>query len=437
VRRSPIVLILALALGVLTLSGCSRTDEDPLQAAASTISEIADPGQRAAAARAFLAEHPAADPTILGGVASDFLYALSQHRGPEVAIAAADSMTAVGLPDYVRASVEGYLATELLGIGTPDNMARAEAISRRLLDEDIDHPYAYTFLASQWLRALGDENKNVGPWLPLDLALKGSEKAEEGWTEYADMVLGRAYGAVFERVEERGGHQAILAIADSLLALTKSPDGAAHIRRALYDATVEDDPEAAVAIAEAVEASMNRMTGGDVLNSIAYDLAERDLAPGLAVSLAERALELAKSKWDSVYILDTVGWAQHKAGDDPLAAAALNRALDLAGEDPTYGDETLQHLLAVYDTEGDLDGSIELLVRVAARSLDPDAVDALRQKLIARDGNADNLDRLLTENRYAGIEPAPAFALPDRSGEVVALDDLRGRVSLVCFWSYG
>ena len=428
---------LALALGVLTLSGCSRSEEDALQASASAIGEMADAGERAAAARAFLREHAATDPKILGGVASDFLYALSENRGPEIGIAAADSMEAEDLPEYVRASVEGYLATELLGTAASDNVARAEALSHRLLDEDIDHPYAYTFLASAWLRNMGAQSAEVDPWLALDLALKGSEKAEDGWTEYADVVLGRAYTVIFKQIEERRGRAGVPAAADSLLALTESPDGAAHIRRALYDATVDDDPEAAIAIARAVEATMDRMTGGDVLNSIAYDLAERDLAPELAVSLADRALELAATKWDSVYILDTVGWARHKAGDDEEAASALNRALDLGGEDPTYDNETFQHLLAAYDSSGDLDHSIDLLIRVAARSLNPGAVEALRERLVRRDGTAADIDRLLIEGRYAGVEPAPAFALPDRSGRIVSLDELRGRVLLVCFWGYG
>jgi tetratricopeptide (TPR) repeat protein len=193
----------------------------------------------------------------------------------------------------------------------------------------------------------------------------------------------------------------------------------------------------AIAIAEDVESSMADMGDGDVLNAIAYDLADRGLAPALAVSLAERALELTSSRWDSIYVLDTVGWAHHRAGDHRRAASYLTRALDLMGEDPSYGDETVQHLLAVYDASGDPDGSIDLLVRVAARSLDEDAITELGRRLTARDGNADALNRLLEENRYAGIEPAPAFALPARSGGTIALADLGGRISLLCFWSYG
>lgn len=435
--RRLFIMLLALALSALVLSACSRTEPDPVRAEATAISEIADPAEQVAAARTFLGENPTADPEILGQVANDLLNALSEHWGPEAAIATADSMLAEGLPGYVRASVEGHLATELLGTGTQESMARAEEISRGLLAEDLDHPYAYTFLASQWLRSVGSESYDADPWLALDLALKGSEKAEDGWTEYADMILGRAYRTIFNAVEERRGDEAVPAVADSLLVVTESPDGTAHIRAALYNATVEDDPEGAVEIAEGVASTMSEMTGGDVLNSIAYDLAERDLAPGLAVSLAERALELAKGRWDSIYVLDTVGWARHKAGDHERAASSLNRALDLMDEDPTYGDETLMHLLTVYDAVNDLDAAIDLLVRVAARSLDPDAVGELGRKLAARDGNADGLDRLLTENRYAGVELAPAFTLPDRSGEEVALEDLGGRISLLCFWSYG
>jgi tetratricopeptide (TPR) repeat protein len=436
VRRLSI-LLLALVVGAFWLSACSRTEEDPLMAEAQAISQMNDPGELIAAARAFLKENPTADPKILGQVATDLLYALGEHRGNEAAIAAADSMVAEGLPDYVRASVEGFLTSNLLATGTPENLARAEQISRHLIQEDIDHPFGYTYMASAWLRTVESDEHDVDPWLPLDLALKGSEKAEDGWADYADMILGRAYQTVFGVVEERRGADAIPAVADSLLGVTQSADGAAHIRGALYDVTVEDDPEGAVAIAEAIQSDMAEMSGGDVLNSIAYDLAERDLAPGLAVSLAERALELTTGRWDSIYVLDTVGWAHHKAGNHDRAGSYLNQALDLMDEDPTYEDDTLQHLLVVYDAVGNLDGSIDLLVRVAARSLDPGAVEELERRLTARDGNADDLDRLLTENRYAGIEPAPGFTLPERSGDMVALADLGGRISLLCFWSYG
>ncbi len=435
-RRFPVMLV-ALALVTPALFGCSRTGEGPLQTEAQAIGEIADPGELVAAARTFLEENPVADPRILGQVASDFLFAVSQHRGHEVAIGTADSMLARDLPDYVRFTVEGHLAIELLRTETVENVARADGISRRLLREDVAHPYAYAFLASQWTRIVGSESHEADPRLALDLAIKGREKADGNWTAFAGSTLGRAYGTLFDLVEERRGSEVIPAVAESLLAASESADGAAHLRTRLYYMTVEDDPEGAITIAEAVESTMADITGGNVLNSIAYDLADRDLAPGLAVSLAERALELTEGRWDSVYVLDTVGWAHHKAGNHDRAASCLNQALDLMDEDPTYGDETLQHLLAVYDATDNLDGSIELLIGVAARSLDPNAVDELKRKLTARDGNADDLDRLLTENRYAGVEAAPAFALPNRSGETIALADLRGRISLLCFWSYG
>jgi hypothetical protein len=174
VKRS--LLLLALALVALAVSACSRTEEeDPLLAEAQAIGEMSDPAELIPAARSFLVENPSADPKILGQVATDFLFALGQHRGDEAAIAAADSMVAEGLPDYVRASVEGFVTYNLIRAGTPADFARAEDISRRLLREDIDHPFGYAYMASSWLRAVGDEGHDVDPWLPLELALKGSE----------------------------------------------------------------------------------------------------------------------------------------------------------------------------------------------------------------------------------------------------------------------
>ncbi len=46
------------------------------------------------------------------------------------------------------------------------------------------------------------------------------------------------------------------------------------------------------------------------------------------------------------------------------------------------------------------------------------------------------MERLISDLRYAGVEMAPAFDLPERSGGTVSLESLKGDILVVCFWSY-
>jgi tetratricopeptide (TPR) repeat protein len=186
-------------------------------------------------------------------------------------------------------------------------------------------------------------------------------------------------------------------------------------------------------------AELEGLKGSDVLNRIAYDMAERGLAPDVAVALGERAVELASSRFDSMMVLDTAGWAHYAAGDYETAAAYLKSAVDLMDETLTADNETVQHLLTAYKSAGMQNEAIDLLARIAARSVlaDDPARDQLEQMLVERDGNADAMESLIADLRYEGVEVAPPFELPDRSGRMVSLESMRGDILLVCFWSYG
>ena len=105
----------------------------------------------------------------------------------------------------------------------------------------------------------------------------------------------------------------------------------------------------------------------------------------------------------------------------------------------TYDNETVQHLMTAYESGNMQDKAIDFLALIVARSVDADdpARQQLTARLVERDGNADAMEELVAGLRYEGVEMAPAFALDDRDGNRVALEDLKGDILVVCFWSYG
>jgi uncharacterized protein (TIGR03790 family) len=113
-----------------------------------------------------------------------------------------------------------------------------------------------------------------------------------------------------------------------------------------------------------------------VLNNLAYDLAEHQHTPKDALPLAERAYRLAAIP----VIADTLGWIQHLLGDDPAAAALVERAA--AGE-PTNA-EILVHAAFVHAALNNLARARQELD--AAEKLDPHLADradikTLRERL--------------------------------------------------------
>jgi hypothetical protein len=99
----------------------------------------------------------------------------------------------------------------------------------------------------------------------------------------------------------------------------------------------------------------------------------------------------------------------------------------------------VQHLITAYESGGMKDEAIDLLAIIAARSVDADdpAREKLAQMLVERDGSAEAMESLIAGLRYEGVETAPAFELPDRSGAMVSLESMKGDILVLAFWSYG
>ena len=253
------------------------------------------------------------------------------------------------------------------------------------------------------------------------------------WPQILDM----AYSRLVSSVNDEQGLQAALSEVETLKQQTDNPSALAALNAAVFSVAIEEDEDTAIAAAVAIT-ELEGLTGTDPSNRVAYNLAERGLAPDVAVTLSRQALELASSRYDSTQVLDTVGWAYYAAGDYAEAAGYLKKAVSLMDETLTSDNDTVQHLMTAYESGKMTDESIELLAMIVARSVDADdpARRLLADKLVERDGNASAMETLVADLRYEGVEMASAFTLGDRDDNMVSLEGLRGDVLVVCFWSY-
>jgi tetratricopeptide (TPR) repeat protein len=116
----------------------------------------------------------------------------------------------------------------------------------------------------------------------------------------------------------------------------------------------------------------------DALNYLAYGLIEQDKDLDRAQALARRALEV---KPQDPFYLDTLGWAQLKAGKLVDAEASLSKAAALASDDLVILDHYIETLLALKKFEK----AVGLMKGVMERGLtdeekdDADTLDAYRR----------------------------------------------------------
>ena len=405
--------------------------ETELQNQIAAIEAMEDLTARKDAALNFLVENQMADREVLlralDAAAAEFREA--DDREPLVALY--QGLYDEGLTPWLRYRVMARLDRGLMEMETPESVARAEKLAREIL-EATDAPME----PYHWMVYFHQRSELANPELTVQVALaaeKATDHEEYGmWPQILDM----AYSRLVSSVNDEQGLEAALSKVETLKQQTDNPSALAALNAAVFSAAVEEDEDTAIAAAIAIT-ELEGLTGTDPSNRVAYDLAERGLAPDVAVTLSKQALALASSRYDSTQVLDTVGWAYYATGDYSEAATYLKKAVSLMDETPTSDNETVQHLMTAYDSGGMTDESIELLATIVARSVDADdpARRLLTDKLVSRDGNASAMEALVTNLRYEGVEMAPAFTLEDRDGSLVSLEGLRGEVLVVCFWS--
>lgn len=418
--------------------------ERRLQGEFDALDSIGGVGERIDAAVAVAEAHP--------GMELERFDELATHIA-EAAYASGDFATVVTVVDSLRATdlvpaLDSALARELhdalmiLRYYNDDEAStdRAANIARALLERDDVSADSYAGMANIGATVLTYKpvEGSAHYWLLRELALAGYEGKEE-----LDAVVVGALTAshreLIKTVAVSRGLDGALAFADSLLSEDAGDPVAAAIHAARFSLAIEDDQDVALEAAQDLLATADAPGFSRTLNSISYELIQRDMALDVGLALGERALELASSRRDSINILDTVGWAHYKLGQYDPAARRLEEALALADEVLEYDDVTVQHLLTVYDEAGDDDRTVDFLATLIARSLDPN-VEARERlaELLAVQGRKDSeISELVARRRYEGVEEAPEFTLLTDDGETVSLSDYRGNVVLLCFWSYG
>jgi len=423
------VVVVVAAAGIF---GLPKLRAAQTERAVAAVESIEDAAERAAGALALLTERPDLPEGLWMRAFLAGLNAAVEQGGP-APVEFCDAVMQLDVPPERHAAVAATLDGALLATGDPDDAARADDLARAAAAAG-DYP-AESYLRMAWQHA-GSEMSD--PWVAVELATAGVALGDSATADAWPGMLDNAYGGVISAVAMDRGIEGAYSVADSLIARAAGPLVPGVIYANLYRLRVEDDPDAAVGHAQSL-ASLPGFTGGSILNDVAYDMAVRGLGPSIAVTLADAALALASSEYDSMSVLDTAGWANHKAGNREAAFAHLSKAFSMLDETPSWRNETVQHFAAAAEAAGKLDEAVDLLALVVSGSVDPadPARGELSRLLRKRDGSDAGMEALVKAKRAAGGEEAPAFSLKDRGGATVELASLRGKVVLIGFWSYG
>ena len=407
--------------------------DSELQTQIAAIETMEDLTARKEAALIFLVDNQMADRAILLRALD---VAASEFREADDTASIIDlyeTLYAENLTAWLRYRIIARLDRALMETDDPARVERAEVLAREMIEVNDAPMEPY-----HWMVYFHQRSEHTNPELTLGVALaaeRATDRDEYGmWGSMLDM----AYRKLLTAVVEEQGLEAALSRSQLLAGQTELPVALVALNAAVYDITISEDEGRAIEAAQAM-AELEGLTDSDPMNRIAYDMAERGLAPDIAVALSKKALGLASSRYDSTMVLDTVGWAHYAAGDYAEAAGYLKAAVTLMDETLTSDNETVQHLLTAYDSGGMTDEAIELLATVAARSVDADdpARRDLAALLVQRDGDASAMEELMAGLRYEGVKAAPAFSLRDANGARISLDSFAGDILVLNFWSYG
>jgi tetratricopeptide (TPR) repeat protein len=211
------------------------------------------------------------------------------------------------------------------------------------------------------------------------------------------------------------------------------PESKATMYYRLYNLKADTKPEEAALIGtELLKVPINASW---VYNYVGYDLAERARDLDLALSLCQKAFELATTHEDSAAALDSRGFAYYQKGMYKEAIPDFESSAKLYGEP---FEDVLKHLANAYLKAGDSDkafmGFRDVLVggeydyaRATLDSMMTSRHYSARQKKEFEDK--------LWQDRAAAAKPAMAFAMPTLQGTTFDFEPAKGDIVLLNFMS--
>ena len=433
--RQKLLIVLAIVALLGVIGGCSEQRLAALERQFEGIEAIEDPAGRSAAALAFVVENatgPGELEDLFDRGVDTAVESAEEAGGADAAFEVWEALYAAEATPDRHYAIMALYDRALVETDEPERVARAEELARDLLAADDAPGMPYI-----WMTYFHSSSDFTDKELVVDVARAGYANARPEDADTWPSMLDRAYGAYIGKMSAAEGLDVAIENTEALAVGADDPLVAGVLRANIYRLAIEDSPGAAMAAASAIAASED-FDSWQILNDLAYDMADRDIEPDLAIELAGRAIALAPTRYDSAMVLDTVGWATFRTGHSEKAADHLEKAVSLLEETPTFDNVLVQHLVEVYRSGGMDERAIDFLAVIVARSVDTDdpARALLARMLTTRDGNPAALEDLVAERRYEGVIAAPAFALPNRAGEIVALADLKGDVVLVAFWGY-
>ncbi|MCK4408777.1 MAG: hypothetical protein KAW67_01745, partial [Candidatus Eisenbacteria sp.] len=354
-----------------------------------------------------------------------------------------DSLRSTSLPHAAisRMSAELHDALIMRTIMSPTDgdVERANGIARELLEVQDLGADAYSTMA--YLRAGILESSTDIPdhWLTIELAWRGIDAPEGDSPVNRAFALDGAHRVLLSHVARQRGLNAAFAMAESLASANPDPTLAAVLNASKYRLAVDSDVELALASARDLALARDAIDYWYIPIEIGCDIRDRELGFDLALDLCEWALSLASSGGESARAYSNIGWTHYETGNSEDARTNLEMSLACLSSAPTLDQTSVRRLLTVYETTDADEAAIELLATIAARSVLPneDVRQQLAGLLVKTGRTADTLPQVIAAHRYAGVEQAADFTVRSVTGETIHLADLRGKVILLNFWSYG
>jgi tetratricopeptide (TPR) repeat protein len=199
----------------------------------------------------------------------------------------------------------------------------------------------------------------------LDDAIAAIKQAIDAKPENADLI-----GLLATMYREKGDLAQAVELVRTLVARNPDNDKYRFTLGALYD-EMKDKQASMAEMRRAIELNP---ANAAALNYLGYTYAEQGTNLDEAEELIRRALAIDPN--DGFYV-DSLAWVFYQRGDYSKAIEHLERAIELAGEDPTI----TEHLADAYQKVGKSTEALNLYQEALQRSKDNKQLDRLKDKI--------------------------------------------------------